>query len=40
MRSGAATGGPDATHGVHLDRASHGRNRLLDAVTAFLAQPD
>jgi len=30
---------PDATHMAHLDRAEHGRDRLLEAVTAFLA-PD
>lgn len=28
---------PDATHLVHLDRAQHGRDRLLDVVTGFLA---
>jgi pimeloyl-ACP methyl ester carboxylesterase len=28
---------PNATHFVHLDRAVHGRDRLLDEVAAFLA---
>ena len=28
---------PDATHFVHLDRAEHGRDRLLNEVATFLA---
>ncbi|HJR73643.1 MAG TPA: alpha/beta fold hydrolase [Luteimonas sp.] len=28
---------PDSTHMVHLDRPERGRERLLDAITAFLA---
>lgn len=30
---------PDSTHMVHLDRPERGRERLLDAITAFLAAP-
>jgi pimeloyl-ACP methyl ester carboxylesterase len=28
---------PNATHFVHLDRAQHGRDRLVDEIVAFLA---
>ncbi|GLQ52606.1 alpha/beta fold hydrolase [Dyella flava] len=31
---------PNATHFVHLDRPQHGREQLLDAVSAFLADKD
>jgi pimeloyl-ACP methyl ester carboxylesterase len=29
---------PEATHFVHLDRAEHGRERLITEVVAFLAE--